>query len=377
MASGGANTSLPERRVADDQPSIEVINHPSPTPYKARLAQLLDPGFGSVFTDHMVSISWSEGLGWHDAILGPRTSLSLDPATAALHYGQSIFEGMKAFRQKDGGAALFRPFDNARRFNSSADRLAMPGLPETLFVEAVRKLVERDRDWFPDAPAGALYIRPFMFASEPFLGVRPARAYTFLVIASPVGSYFSSRSSAISLWVSENHTRAAPGGTGAAKCCGNYAASLLPQRNAIERGYDQVVFLDAVENRWIEELGGMNLFFAFKDGSVITPPLSGTILPGITRDTVITLLRDQGLHVQEQRYSMEQWADDAATGLLTETFACGTAASITAVGKVASSNRTFTIGDGKPGPVSSILRQLVTSVQFGVSPDRHGWLVPV
>jgi branched-chain amino acid aminotransferase len=251
----------------------------------------------------------------------------------------------------------------------------MPELPEPTFVESIRQLVAADRDWFPAVDGGSLYLRPFMFASEAFLGVRPAREYKFLVIASPAGSYFKSGAPAVSIWVSEDYTRAAPGGTGAAKCGGNYAASLMPQAEAIEYGYDQVVFLDAVERRWIEELGGMNLFFVFADGSLVTPPLGGTILPGITRDSLIALARQEGLTVREEAYALDQWREDAESGRLVETFACGTAAVVTPVGRVDGRSGGFTIGSGGPGQVTMRLRERLVAIQRGEAPDPGGWVV--
>jgi branched-chain amino acid aminotransferase len=334
---------------------------------------LANPGFGSHFSDHMVSIDWSEADGWHNATVGPRQPIPLDPAAAVLHYAQEIFEGLKAYVQVDGGIALFRPEANAARFNKSAERLAMPSLPEDVFVEAVRQLVEADRDWFPTVEGGSLYLRPFMIATEAFLGVRPAKQYKFLVIASPAGNYFKSGAPAVSIWVSD-YTRAAPGGTGAAKCGGNYAASLVPQAEALERGHDQVVFLDAAEHKWIEELGGMNLYFAMDDGSLITPPLTGTILPGITRDSIMQLAREEGLDVREERYSLDQWRDDAASGHLVECFACGTAAVVTPVGRVAGRTVDFTIGSGGPGQLTGKLKARLVAIQRGEAADTHGWV---
>ena len=358
------------------EPKIEFtrIPHPAPVPGATRVEALADPGFGKLFSDHMVSIEWSEGRDWHSPTLGPRGPLTLDPAAAVLHYAQEIFEGLKAYKLADGGLALFRPEANAARFNASAARLAMPALPEDLFVAAIRELVLADREWFPSVEGGSLYLRPFMFATEAFLGVRPAREYKFLVIASPAGSYFKSGAPAVSIWVSEDYTRAAPGGTGAAKCGGNYAASLVPMREALAKGHDQVVFLDAAERKWIEELGGMNLFFVFADGTIVTPPLGGTILPGITRDSLIALARDEGLTVREERYSLEQWHNDAESGRLTETMACGTAAVVTAVGKVAGKHGEFTIGGGGPGQLTQKLRRRLVAIQRGDEPDPHGWV---
>lgn len=347
--------------------------HPAPRSADARNAILANPGFGSTFTDHMVEIDYDADRGWHSARVVPYGPIALDPAAAVLHYAQEIFEGLKAYRLPDGGIALFRPHGNAARFNASATRLAMPELPEDLFVEAVRQQVLADSDWFPTVEGGSLYLRPFMFASEAFLGVRPARSYKFLVIASPAGNYFKSGAPAVSIWVSQ-YTRAAPGGTGAAKCGGNYAASLVPTAEAFARGHDQVLFLDAAEHRWIEELGGMNLFFVMADGSIVTPPLSGTILPGITRDSLIALAREEGLTVREERYALDQWRDDAASGKLIETFACGTAAVVTPVGKVADGDGEFVIGSGGPGQLTQKLRQRLVGIQRGESPDTHGWV---
>ncbi|HLV07411.1 MAG TPA: branched-chain amino acid aminotransferase, partial [Croceibacterium sp.] len=242
------------------------------------------------------------------------------------------------------------------------------------FVEAVRQLVLADREWFPSVEGGSLYLRPFMFASEPFLGVRPAKQYKFLVISSPAGNYFKSGSPAVSIWVSGDYTRAAPGGTGAAKCGGNYAASLVPQAEAIARGHDQVVFLDAAEHKWVEELGGMNVFFVFDDGRIVTPPLTGTILPGITRDSLLTLAREEGLDVREERYSLEQWREDATSGRLVECFACGTAAVVTPIGRVAGEDSEFTIGSGGPGQLTNSLRAKLVAIQRGNAEDRHGWV---
>ena len=354
-----------------------AIEHPAPTSPQDRDRALADPGFGKVFSDHMVSIDWTEGEGWHDARVAPREPISLDPACAVLHYAQEIFEGMKAYAREDGGIALFRPEQNARRFNASARRMAMPELPEELFIEAVRQQVRADRDWFPPVEGGSLYLRPFMFASEAFLGVRPAKRYKFLVIASPAGSYFKAGVPAVSIWVSRNYTRAAPGGTGDAKTGGNYAASLVPQAEAIAKGHDQVVFLDAVEKKWIEELGGMNLFFVFDDGSVVTPPLTGTILPGITRASLIELLREEGLDVREEPYSIDQWRADATTGRLVETMACGTAAVVTPVGRVEGPDGAFQIGSGGPGQLTTKLRETLVGIQRGRVKDTRGWTMQV
>jgi branched-chain amino acid aminotransferase len=352
------------------------VPHPAPTPAEARAAVLAAPGFGTHFTDHMITIEWTEGTGWHDATLGPRGPIALDPAASVLHYAQEIFEGLKAYPTPDGGITLFRPDANAARFNASAARLAMPELPPELFIAACRELVLADREWIPQQEGASLYLRPFMIATEAFLGVRAAKSYKFIVIASPVGNYFKSGAPAVSLWVSD-YTRAAPGGTGAAKCGGNYAASLVPTAEAFTKGHDQVLFLDAAEHKWVEELGGMNLFFAFADGSVATPPLSGTILPGITRDSLIRLARDEGLTVREERYSLPQWRADAASGNLVECFACGTAAVVTPVGKVSEGDSSFTIGSGGPGQLAAKLKDRLVAIQRGEAPDPHGWVLKI
>lgn len=356
-----------------DTPSFTRLPHPAPVAVADRAALLADPGFGKIFSDHMVSIEWDEENGWHNATIGPRGPIALDPAASVLHYAQEIFEGLKAYRLADGSMAMFRPEANAARFNASARRLAMPELPEDLFVASVTELVRTDQEWFPTVEGGSLYLRPFMFASEAFLGVRPAKKYRYLVIASPAGNYFKSGAPAVSIWVSD-YTRAAPGGTGAAKCGGNYAASLVPTAEAFERGHDQVLFLDAAEHKWIEELGGMNLFFVFNDGSILTPPLTGTILPGITRQSLLQLAREEGLTVREERYSLDQWRDDAQSGKLVEAFACGTAAVVTPVGKVAGRDGEFVIGSGGPGQLTQKLRARLVAIQRGEAPDTHGWV---
>jgi branched-chain amino acid aminotransferase len=354
------------------------LPHPSPTPAAQREAAIADPGFGKVHTDHMVVIDYdTEKGGWYQASIGPREPIALDPAASVLHYAQEIFEGMKAFPHKDGGLAMFRPEANAQRFNASARRMAMPEIPEELFLEAVKLLVQKDANWMPPVEGGSLYIRPFMFASEAFLGVRPATQYKFVVILVSSGNYFKGGVNPVKIWVSQDYTRAAPGGTGAAKTGGNYAASLVPQAEAIEQGCDQVVFLDAEEKKWVEELGGMNLFFIRRDGSVITPPLTGTILPGITRDSLIAMLREEGLEVREEPYSIQQWREEAESGELLETLACGTAAIVTPVGTVASHEGEFTIGTGGIGQMAQKMREKLIGVQVGRMADQHGWVTRV
>ena len=354
-------------------PTFALHAHASPRTPDERATLMENPGFGRVFTDHMVTIRWTEGEGWHDAKVQARAPFSLDPACAVLHYAQEIFEGLKAYRFADGGIALFRPEQNARRFQASAARLAMPELPEDLFLGSLDALIAADRDWVPGGD-GSLYLRPFLFASETFLGVRPAAEYTYCVIACPVGAYFKPGKDAVSVWVSEDYTRAAPGGTGAAKCGGNYAASLVAQAEAIRNGCDQVVFLDAVQREEIEELGGMNVFFLMDDGSLVTPPLSGTILPGITRDAVIALAKSRGMTVREEGYRFADWQADARSGRLREAFACGTAAVITPIGEVKGAHGSFTIGNGGGGAITGELRAALTGIQRGSLPDDFGWV---
>jgi branched-chain amino acid aminotransferase len=347
--------------------------HPNPTPSAEIAARIENPGFGQIFSDHMVTVEWTEGHGWHDAKLEDRKPFQMDPASAVLHYAQEIFEGLKAYKMADGSIALFRPIENARRFIQSAERLAMAPVPESLFIQAIETLIRADKAWVPGGD-GSLYIRPFMFASESFLGVRPSHKYVFCVIASPVGPYFKGGRKAITVWMTDGYTRASAGGTGSAKCGGNYANSLLAQAEASRNGCDQVVFLDAAEHRWVEELGGMNVFFVMADGTLVTPPLSGTILPGITRSSVIELAREQGHKVEERPYAFTDWKADAEAGRLAEVFACGTAAVISAIGKVKSSSGEFTIGDGQTGPVTDLLYGKLTGIQRGQNNDSHGWV---
>jgi branched-chain amino acid aminotransferase len=351
---------------------FEIKPATNPTSDKDRTERLVNPGFGRIFTDHMAVVRYNHAKGWHDARIESRANFPVDPALAVLHYAQEIFEGLKAYKRDDGGVNLFRPDANARRFWNSAERMAMAQLPEAVFIEAVEQLVRIDRAWIPSGE-GSLYLRPFMIASEVFLGVKPSAEYIFAVIASPVGSYFKGGPAPVSIWVSENYTRAAVGGTGAVKCGGNYAASLRAQAEATDHGCDQVVFLDAVERRYIEELGGMNVFFVFDDGSLSTPPL-GTILPGITRDSIITLAKDSGTRVREEPYTIDQWRTDAASGKLKEAFACGTAAVISPIGKVCSVSGDFLISGGGAGTVAMGLRKKLIDIQYGRVPDPHNWI---
>jgi len=365
-----------------NQDAVTIALKPTSQPLaeSERAARLAEPGFGRYFTDHMITARWAAGRGWHDAELRPYAPFEMDPATMVIHYGQSIFEGLKAYRQADGTIATFRPLMNARRFDRSAARLAMPPLPERVFIDAIETLVRQDHEWVPTGAGQSLYLRPFMFATEVGLGVRPASEYLFALTASPAGAYFPRGVKPVSVWLSEEYTRAAPGGTGEAKCSGNYAASLVAQAQAAEQGCDQVVWLDAVTHRWVEEMGGMNLFFVYGAGdsvTLMTPALTGTLLPGITRDSLLTLAPDLGYAVEEGRISTDEWQAGNLDGSISEVFACGTAAVITPVGLVKHAGGEWTVGDGEPGPVTRRLRQALLEIQHGAAPDGHGWMHPL
>lgn len=357
-----------------------VHPHPSPLSDSERQQILADPGFGDYFTDHMVSIDWTrdtEGAGgpggsWHDARIEPFGPIQLSPAAAVLHYGQEIFEGLKAYRHQDGSVWTFRPQANAARLNQSARRLALPELPEELFLESLRLLVSTDEAWVPAGDGQALYLRPFMYAAEAFLGVRPSREVAYKVIASPAGNYFGGELKPVSIWVSRDYARAGHGGTGAAKCGGNYAASLAPQLQAAANGCDQVLFLDPTRDNAVEELGGMNVFFVFQDGRLVTPALTGTILEGVTRRSVIQLAKDRGLDVQERTITLDEWREGVASGEITEVFACGTAAVITPIGRLFDGEDVIESAGGSE--VTLDIRRELLELQTGRGEDRHGWL---
>lgn len=334
---------------------------------------LANPGFGKFFTDHMVDICWSENGGWHRPRVQPYGPISLDPAAAVLHYGQEIFEGMKAYRHADGSIWTFRPDANAARMQRSARRLALPELPTDYFIESIRQLIAVDADWVPMADGTCLYLRPFMFAKEAFLGVRPAHKVAYYVIASPAGSYFSGGVAPVSIWLSTEYSRAAHGGTGAAKTGGNYAASLLAQQEAYDNGCDQVLFLDSREGKYIEELGGMNVVLVYKDGTLVTPD-SDSILEGITRDSILQLAEDRGHTVERRTVSIDEWRDGVASGDIVEVFACGTAAVITPIGLVKAKDFEIGSADAVAGELTMSLRQELTDIQYGRIEDRHGWL---
>lgn len=359
------------------QQQFTVTERPDRLAEMERLAVLADPGFGKTFTDHMVVASWEPENGWHDWQVKPYGPLELDPSAAVLHYAQEIFEGLKAYRHSDGSVWTFRPQSNAARFARSAARLALPVLPEADFIESLKQLVTIDEPWVPGAEAGesSLYLRPFMFASESFLGVRPALGVTYAVIASPAGAYFSGGVKPVSLWISQHYSRAGVGGTGAAKCGGNYAASLAAQIEASEHGCDQSVFLDSVEQKWIEELGGMNLFLVYADGRLVTPALTGSILEGVTRDSILELAKDLDLQPEERRISIDEWREGIESGQVTEAFACGTAAVVTPVGRLVWEGGEISMGpEGTAGPVADRIRSTLLGIQKGQLADTHGWL---
>jgi branched-chain amino acid aminotransferase len=355
---------------------MEFTLTPNPRPRSAaeRARIFSAPGFGTYFTDHMASATWTRDGGWQDAGVLPYGPIAMDPASAVLHYGQEIFEGLKAYRHADGSVWAFRPEANSERLNRSARRLALPELPVESFVASIEALVRADAAWVPSGEEQSLYLRPFMFASEVFLGVRPAAAVRYLVIASPVGAYFAGGIKPVSIWLSESYTRAARGGTGAAKCGGNYAASLAPMLEAAERGCDQVCFLDAVEQRWVEELGGMNIFFVYADGRLVTPRLSGSILEGITRSSILELAKQQGLVVEERQVDIQEWREGVRDGRISEVFACGTAAVITPVGQLVWEGGS--VGDQRApaGEVTSRMRRALVDIQYGRAEDAHGWM---
>ncbi|WP_129337432.1 branched-chain amino acid aminotransferase [Cellulomonas endophytica] len=362
-------------RVADPTTDAFVVHrNPSPVPDAVRAEALVAPRFGQVFTDHMARVTWTAGQGWHDHRVDPYGPLAMDPATAVLHYAQEIFEGLKAYRHADGGVWTFRPWANAARLRRSAERLALPVLPEGDFLGSLQALVREDVAWVPDGEETSLYLRPFMYASEKFLGVRASQEVEYLVIASPVGPYFAGGLQPVSIWVAQDHHRAGPGGTGAAKCGGNYAASLLPQQEAYARGFDQVCFLDATTNSQVEELGGMNVVVVLADGTVVTPPVSGSILEGVTRASILRLLADRGHEVQERPVPLTELVAGLADGSVSEVFACGTAAVVSPIGRLAGEGFDHAVHGGEPGPVTLHVRERLTDVQYGRAQDTYGWM---
>lgn len=358
--------------------SFSVTKNSSPKSDDDRNAILSNPGFGKHFTDHMVLIDWEKDKGFINPRVVPYGPLIIDPANMTLHYGQAIFEGLKAYKHKDGSIKTFRPKSNAARFAKSAKRMAMPEIPEELFVESIKQLIAVDKNWVPEDREKSLYLRPFMFATEVGLGVRPASKYLFLLIASPAGNYFPAGIKPVSVWLSKEYVRAAPGGTGEAKFAGNYAASLIAQAQAANQGCDQVVWLDAIERRFIEEMGGMNLYFVYgKKNEIVTPSLTGSLLAGITRDSILQLAKDLGMTSVERKISIEDWKKGCEQGDITEVFACGTAAVVTPVGLVKSSDDEFIVGQGQTGEVTAKIRAALLDIQTGVAKDEHNWTVSV
>jgi branched-chain amino acid aminotransferase len=354
--------------------NFSVHPNPDPTGPERRAEIMADPEFGKYFTDHMARAVWTPETGWTEAAVVPFGPIPMHPAAAVLHYAQEIFEGLKAYRHPDGSVWTFRPEANAERFVRSARRLALPELPVSAFLDSVRKLVAVDQEWVPGGGEQSLYLRPFMFASEPFLGVRPSVEVTYMVIASPVGPYFSGGVKPVSIWLSQEYTRAGRGGTGAAKCGGNYAASLAPMVEAAEHGCDQVCFLDAQEGRYVEELGGMNLYFVTRDGRLVTPEL-GTILEGVTRSSILTLAKEMGLEIEERPIEIGEWQEGARSGRIREVFACGTGAVVTPVGRLVWPDGEVTAPDtGSEESVTMRVRQRLVDLQYGLAEDGHGWM---
>jgi len=356
---------------------MKIIKSPNTKPLDSaeRTKRVAEPGFGKYYTDNMVIAQWNESSGWSDATLQAYGPLLLDPATMVFHYGQEIFEGMKAYTQPDGGISLFRPEANAKRFAKSAARIALPEMPVDFFVQTVEELVRQDKEWVPKKSGESLYLRPFMIATEVGLGVRPSNQATYVLIATPAAAYFDA-SKAVTVWISTEYVRAALGGTGEAKCGGNYAASLLAQKQAAKEGCDQVAYIDAVERKWVEEMGGMNLYFikgSGKAAKIMTPKLTGTLLPGITRDSILTLANDLGYKTEETMISIDDWRDGVKSGEITEIFACGTAAVVSAVGAAKSIHGTWQTGDGKPGVITNEIRAALLGIQHGTVADKHGW----
>jgi len=332
-------------------------------------------GFGKTFTDHMVDICWSEQGGWHRPRVRPYGAIELDPAAAVLHYAQEVFEGLKAYRHADGSIWTFRPEQNAARMQRSARRLALPELPTEYFVESIKQLVAVDGAWVPNAPETSLYLRPFMFAKEAFLGVRPAAKVNYYVIGSPAGAYFSSGIAPVSIWLSTQYTRAGHGGMGSAKTGGNYAASLIAQQEAYEQGCAQVLFLDAQEGKYLEELGGMNVVLVTKDKRLITPD-SDSILEGITLDSVLRLARDRGYTVEQRPVTIDEWRSGVDSGEIIEAFACGTAAVVTQISEIKSEKFGIWMPElADDDSVALSLRKELTDIQYGRGDDRHGWMM--
>jgi branched-chain amino acid aminotransferase len=367
------NVSAPTDDSADFPLQFELTPSETARDDAERETILSDPGFGKHFTDHMVTIEWTLADGWHAASVHPYGPLQLDPSASVLHYAQEIFEGMKAYRHADGSVWSFRPDANGRRLQRSARRLALPELSTDDFVESVRQLVRADLGWVPSAPETSLYLRPFMIATEAFLGVRAAHEVSYHVIASPAGAYFSGGVSPVSIWLTTNYARAGKGGTGAAKTGGNYASSLLPQQEAYENGCQQVLFLDSSESNYIEELGGMNVVLVKKDGTLVTPD-SDSILEGITRDSILELAEARGHCVERRRVTIDEWRDGVESGDIVEVFACGTAAVVVPIAELKGEGIHIGSPAASGGELTMSLREELTDIQYGRRADVHGWM---
>ncbi|RQP11570.1 MAG: branched-chain amino acid aminotransferase [Microbacteriaceae bacterium] len=359
--------------MANQDLQFQVTRNENAKSPEEREAILANPGFGQHFTDHMVDICWSEKGGWHRPRVQPYGPIQLDPAAAVLHYAQEIFEGLKAYRHADGSIWTFRPEANAARMQRSAKRLAMPELPTEYFLDSLKQLIAVDGDWVPTQDETSLYLRPFAFAKEAFLGVRPAKKVNYYLIASPAGAYFTGGVTPVSIWLSTSYARAAHGGTGAAKTGGNYAASLLPQAEAYENGCAQVLFLDSQEGRYLEELGGMNLILVRKDGTLLTPA-SDSILEGITRDSILQLAKDRGHAVEQRPIAYDEWREGVASGDIVEAFACGTAAVVTPIAEIKTADDRGIVMPEVEDRLAMSLREELTGIQYGRVEDRHGWL---
>ncbi len=354
---------------------MELMFTKNPNP-KAKPVDESNLPFGQTFTDHMLIIDYTEGIGWHDGRIVPYGNIEMDPATTTLHYGQAVFEGLKAYNCPDGKIRMFRPSANMARLNTSNDRLCIPQIDEEEFTKAIIELVSVERDWIPSAPNTSLYIRPFIFATDAFLGVHPSHTYKFMVILSPVGPYYKEGLNPVKIYVEDEYVRAVRGGMGYTKAAGNYAVSLKGQVVAGEKGYSQVLWLDGVERKYIEEVGAMNIFFKIA-GEVVTPALNGSILPGITRDSVINVLKSKNIPVSEKRISIDEILEAYDKGTLEEVFGTGTAAVISPVGELCHKGKKMVINNGEIGEVSQMLYDTITGIQSGVVEDTFGWTVVV
>ena len=332
--------------------------------------------FGKTFTDHMFLMNYDAGQGWHDPRIVPYGPLSLEPSCMVFHYAQELFEGMKAYRTPEGKVQLFRPMENALRFNSSCERMCVPAIDPDFFVDTVKALVKVDQAWVPNKKGASLYIRPFVFATDPSLGVHASHSYLFVIILCPVGSYYAEGINPVKIYVEDADVRAVRGGTGYTKCGGNYAASLRAGERAEEKGYSQVLWLDGVERKYIEEVGAMNVLFKI-DGKVVTPALTGSVLPGITRKSCLELLRDWGVSVEERLISAQELFDAAESGKLEEAWGSGTAAVVSPIGELAMGDKVVTVNGGQIGRLTQRLYDTLTGIQWGTEPDPYGWTVPV